>query len=87
VVSPLIITLVANIGSPPNSQPIHGFWDKTIPFHCISGDNILIVPGGFNAVLDAFVVLLVSTTHKRVARQTNNALKAFALAVATSDYS
>ncbi|KAL2058653.1 hypothetical protein ABVK25_001381 [Lepraria finkii] len=53
-------------------QPIHGFWDKTIPSHCVSGDNILIVPGAFNAVLDAFVILLplpllwrLRTTHKQ----------------------
>ncbi|KAL2036834.1 hypothetical protein N7G274_010377 [Stereocaulon virgatum] len=64
-----IATLCATIFQ---CQPIHGFWDKTIPLHCTSGDNILIVPGGFNAVLDAFVVLLplpflwrLRTTHKQ----------------------
>ena len=41
------------------SQPIHGFWDKNVPSHCISGDKILIVPGAFNAVLDGLVILLV----------------------------
>ena len=28
--------------------------------HCVSGDDILIVPGAINAVLDGFVILLVS---------------------------
>ena len=43
-----------------SSRPIHGFWIKTIPSTCIKGDNILIVPGSINAVLDAFIIALVS---------------------------
>jgi len=46
------------------SQPIHGFWDKTIPSRCISGDNILVVPGAINAVLDGCVILLVGRLNK-----------------------
>lgn len=43
------------------SQPIHGFWNKDIPFHCVSGDNILVVPGAVNAVLDGFVIFVVKS--------------------------
>ncbi|KAL6720706.1 hypothetical protein ACLMJK_002631 [Lecanora helva] len=39
-------------------QPIHGFWDKAIGAHCISGDDILVIPGALNAVLDGFVILM-----------------------------
>ena len=42
------------------SQPIHGFWDKAVPSKCVKGDNILVVPGAINAVLDAFIISLVS---------------------------
>lgn len=49
------------------SQPIHGFWDKTIPSHCVSGDDILVVPGAINAVLDGLVILLVSDIQKALA--------------------
>lgn len=47
------------------SQPIHGFWDKDVSSHCISGDNILVIPGSINAVLDAFVMALVSVPDER----------------------
>ena len=33
--------------------------------HCISGDNILVVPGSINAVLDAFIIALVSVPGER----------------------
>lgn len=47
------------------SQPIHGFWDKDISSHCVSGDDILVVPGSINAVLDAFIVALVRVQDER----------------------
>lgn len=53
-------------------QPIHGFWDKSISSHCVSGDDILVVPGSINAVLDAFIIALplpllwrLRTTHRQ----------------------
>ena len=33
--------------------------------HCVSGDDILVVPGSINAVLDAFIIALVSVQDER----------------------
>ncbi len=52
-----------NPGSLSFSQPIHAFWDREVPHHCISGDDILVVPGAINAVLDGLVILLVGKSH------------------------
>ncbi|KAK0509450.1 hypothetical protein JMJ35_007844 [Cladonia borealis] len=38
--------------------PIHRYWDLTQPGRCVNGDNILIVPGAVNCVLDFLIIIL-----------------------------
>lgn len=46
-----------------HSIPIHKFWHRTTPGHCVNGDTVIIVPGAVNVVLDFFIVALVSTSQ------------------------
>ena len=50
------------------STPIHRFWDLTQPGHCVSGDNILLVPGAINCVLDFLIIILVGSTSQSETR-------------------
>lgn len=40
--------------------PVEHFWNRqTTAGHCVDGDNILLIPGAINCVLDALVIILV----------------------------
>lgn len=46
-----------------HSLPVHKFWHRTVPGHCLNGDTLIIVPGAVNVVLDFFIVALVRANY------------------------
>ena len=45
--------------------PVDHYWHPDSQGHCTNGDNILIVPGAINCVLDALIIFLVSTAFPK----------------------
>lgn len=48
------------LADPASSTPIHKFWHRDAPGHCVDGNQIILIPGAINTVLDFIIIGLVS---------------------------
>lgn len=48
------------LADPASSTPIHKFWYRNAPGHCADGNQIILIPGTINTVLDFIIIGLVS---------------------------